>query len=201
MQLPSRKFFLAIILGSLVVTAILGIVAILTSALGEVGSKVLITTVAVDIAAVLALCCAGKSSGSLHRAVQIVGLTSAVAFLVLAVTLIWVSDSFTLNEGVWRALVFALIVAIAAAHSCLLLPALTKGQPLRILTLLTLASIWLVAELLVNYVIFPEADFGDGYTKAIAVILILDVLGTIAIPLVRKFGGTKSETAPQSLDT
>lgn len=73
MRMPTRKFFLTIILSSLAVTALLGIIAIVSSALGDIGSKVLATTIALDIASVLALCCAGKAVSGFHKAVQAVG--------------------------------------------------------------------------------------------------------------------------------
>lgn len=82
----------------------------------------------------------------------------------------------------------ASVVAIAGAHACLLLPSMAKSSTLRIVTMLTLACIFLAAELIANYFLITHFDPGEEYGKVIAVLLILDVLGTITIPLIGRFG-------------
>jgi hypothetical protein len=188
MQLPSRRFFLTIIVSSLALTALLGIVAILTSALGDVGSKVLGTTIAVDVAAVLALCCAGKTQDQLHKTVQFLGVLSALIALLFAIYLVWADSLFSGgSEGMLRAFGVFSVLAVAAAHSCLILPSMNYNQNVRTIVRSTLLFIAVVAELLINYFAIPNFSPGDSYGKAIGVFLILDVLGTILIPLVRRF--------------
>jgi hypothetical protein len=52
------------------------------------------------------------------------------------------------------------------------------------------------AELIVNYVLIPNFDPGNGYDKALAVILILDVLGTILVLFLHRFGPPRADAVP-----
>jgi hypothetical protein len=52
------------------------------------------------------------------------------------------------------------------------------------------------AELIANYALFPNFDPGNGYTKALTVILILDVLGTILVLLLHRFGPPRAGAEP-----
>jgi hypothetical protein len=52
------------------------------------------------------------------------------------------------------------------------------------------------AELIANYALIPNFDPGDGYDKALAVILILDALGTILVLLLHRFGPPRVGAAP-----
>ena len=196
MQLPSRRFFLTIIVGSLIVTALLGIIAIISNGLGDSGSKVLTTTIVVDIAAILALCCAGKTSEQLHKTIQFVGVLSSLVALVLVIYLIWAGSLFDSGgEGIVRAFGVFSVLAVASAHACLILPLMGYNQTTRTIVRSTLLFIAAVAELLINYIAIPGFNPGEGYAKAIGVFLILDVLGTILIPLVRRFTPPQTSAA------
>jgi hypothetical protein len=52
------------------------------------------------------------------------------------------------------------------------------------------------AELIANYALVPHFGPGNGYDKALAVILILDVLGTILILLLHRFGPPRADAVP-----
>jgi hypothetical protein len=53
----------------------------------------------------------------------------------------------------------------------------------------------IAAELIANYAIFPNFSPGNGYDKALQVVLILDVLGTILILVLHRFGPARTDGA------
>jgi hypothetical protein len=178
MRLPSRKFFLIVIISFLVVTALLGIIAVLSSGLGELGTKVLYTTIEVDIAAILGLCCAAISRTKLQQVVQLVGFVSIIVALGVGLNLLWVNydQPAYIIERVGGV---ALIVSVASAHASLIQPLLGHNRSLSLVTLLNTLCIAIIAELLANYLIFTDFSPDTWYNKLIAVVLILDVLGTL----------------------
>lgn len=194
-----RKLILRIIVGSLVVTALLGVIVILTGSFGELTGKVLLTTVLVDVASIVGLCCAGQPSSVGHRYIQKLGLGASVLFLAVALIITWVELPENLGEFIWRILAVAAILAVSSAHASLILPSALHSPRLRKLVFATVICIAIVAELLLNTVVIPGFYGGDTYFKIVAVVLILDVLGTILIPLTRRFSPPAVSPPPYSL--
>jgi hypothetical protein len=200
MKSSTRKFLLRLIIASLSSTATLAIISVLWFSLDETSIKILASAVGVDIAGVLALCCTGPTTSAAHRAVQVTGLAGAGLSLAGGLYLTWfgaITDG--LIEVIGRAALTLLITAVAAAHASLVLPVRAPGRAARTLVTGTVLCIAAAAELIANYAMFPGFDPGAGYLRALAVILILDALGTILIPLTRRLGTPKATTAaPQA---
>src|SRR3974390_1287863 len=85
----TRKFLLRLIVVLLSITAALGFIGVLWPGLGETGTKILISASAADAASILALCCTGRTTSALHRAIQLTGILSACAGFATAVYGIW----------------------------------------------------------------------------------------------------------------
>jgi len=100
------------------------------------------------------------------------------------------------GEAVGRAAVALFILAAASAHASLLLRLRPHGRLARTMVTGTIICTVAAAELIANYALVPNFDPGNGYDKALAVILILDVLGTILILLLRRFGQPRADAVP-----
>ncbi len=87
------------------------------------------------------------------------------------------------------------VLAIAATHASLVLPQRTYSRPLRIVGPGTLLCTAIAAALIANYAIFPHFEPGTGYDKALQVVLIVDVLGTILVLLLHRFGPARTSSA------
>jgi hypothetical protein len=197
MKLLTRKFLLRLIIASLLITAVLGIISVLWAGLGETGTKILGSVIAADAASVLALCCTGPATSAWHRAVQVTGILSACLGLATGIYLIWWGTTTSgLGEGILRATAVLFILAAASAHASLVLPSRSLNRAARTVVTGTLLCIVAAAELIANYALFPSFDPGNGYLKALAVILILDALGTILILLIRRLGPPRADAAP-----
>jgi hypothetical protein len=196
MKLPTRKFLLSVIIASLSITAVLGIVAVLWTSLGETGAKILGSAIGVDVASVLTLCCTGPAKSALHRAVQVTGILSACLGVVTGLYVIWRPVRASgLGEGMTRTAAVLFILAAASAHASLVLAWRTYNRPMRIVAPATILCTAAAAELIANYLAFPGFDPGRGYQGALRAVLILDGLGTILILLLHRFGPPRSDTA------
>jgi hypothetical protein len=195
-KLPTRKFLLRFVIFSLSVTAVLGITGVLASGLGETGAKILGSAILADAASFLALCCSGRVTSSWQRAVQ-TGVVSAGLGLVTGIYLIWWGASADgVGEGIGRAAAAVFILAAASAHASLLLPLRSHSRLARTVVTGTVICTAAAAELIANYALIPNFDPGNGYDKALAVILILDVLGTILVLFLHRFGPPRADAVP-----
>jgi hypothetical protein len=75
----------------------------------------------------------------------------------------------------------------------LVLPQHNFSSPMRIMVPCTVLCTAIAAELIANYASFPHFSPGNRYDKALQVVLILDVLGTILILLLHRFGPARTD--------
>jgi hypothetical protein len=196
MKMPTRKFLLSVIITSLSITAVLGIVAVLWTGLGETGAKILGSAIGVDVASVLALCCTGPAKSASRRAVQVTGILSACLGVVTGLCVIWWPAAASgLGEGMTRTAVALFLLATASAHASGVLAWRTYYRPMRIVVPATILCTAVAAVLIGNYVVFPGFAPDRGYLSALTVVLILDALGTILLLLLHRFGPPRSDIA------
>ena len=188
MKSPARKPLLHIIIALLTATAILGVTSVLWSGLGETGMKIFVSALGADAASLLALCCTSPAISGKHRAVQLTGVLSAGSGLAASLYLIWSGTAADggPGEGVLRAAVVLWILAVASAHTALVLPRCPRPPSGRIIVAGTVLCTGAAAELVANYALFPGFEPGRGYLRAVTVLLILDALGTILIMLLHR---------------
>lgn len=183
-----RAAIIAIVL-SLVVAAVLGIVALLSGEFGELQAKVVLTTLTVAGFGTTALC----HLAVVARAVRVVGFVGIAASGLAAVAgfwLIWTDWSSDWNrDPVVKTLALAAIAAVSLAQSnLLLLLAGRRRLAIRVPLALTLLAVAVVAVMIALPILtegdIPGAD-GEWYWRALGVAGILDALGTIALPILR----------------
>lgn len=180
----TRRIAVVAVIVSLSITAVVGIVSLLTGEFGELQSRVLGTTSLVGAFSVLALCHLAVA-GRPVRVVGFAGLALSAVALLFGLLLIW-GDGFDWQAFEWFA-VFA-VFAVSLAHANLLLLLAGRRQvAVRTMLVITLAAIACVALGIVMPLItdgrFPGDDF-ESYWRLFGVIAIVDVLGTIVLPVV-----------------
>ncbi|WP_213815077.1 hypothetical protein [Glaciihabitans sp. dw_435] len=209
----ARRIAIITIIVSLSLTALVGIVA-LFSGFGEVQGKTLLTTLVVAGFAVTSLCHLAVV-GRRIQLVGFVGIAVSAAAAVVGLVLVWTDWS---NVGDWiegwlRALGVLATIAFSLAHAnLLLLLAARRNRPFRAALYATLVMIALLAILICLPILISGFDGGDGYWRFVGVIAILDVLGTIVVPVVGIFvrdvpqvaipsvpGTVTADTAPTTL--
>jgi len=187
-----RRIAIIFIIVSLSLAALVGIVTLLTSSFGELQAKVLLTTLLLAAFSITALCHLAVVGRTL-RAVGFAGIAVSLAAFVTGALLIWRSwESW--NDGWETALrVFAVLAILAAsiAHANLLLLLAERRNPVvRTGLLITVGLIALLA-LLLSLTIATNGDIpgenGEAYWRFVGVVGILDVLGTIVLPVLGRF--------------
>jgi hypothetical protein len=197
---PVRRWIVRVTIGSFSVAALLGIAALLSGGeFGQTQGQVLLTTLLVGVVSIAVLCYLTTAG----RRTQPVGVTGGAVVLVplaTGLTMIW--SSFEQDPGEWWVKTFAIgaIVAATLAQICLLLaPRRPSGSVAgRILT----ATVGLAALLagMTSLLVLGVHPGDDGYYRAVGVVAILDVLGTVVGAALLKFGpGTANDRGPGGL--
>lgn len=183
-----RRLTLFLTIGSFSIAALLGVLALLSgSEFGEGQAQVLVTTVCVGVASVLALCYLATVDRRFRLVGLLGGLTTAPTLLV-ALLLTWtdVSD----GDEVWQAFGIGSVASLTLAQAALLLVVADRAAPY-VRTLLTgalVAAAWVALHV---SALIVEVDAGDGSLRLLGVVAILDVLGTVAVSALARFGGPK----------
>ncbi|WP_349902827.1 hypothetical protein [Parafrigoribacterium humi] len=197
-----RRIAIIVIIVSLSLTALIGIVTLVTGSLGDVQGKIMLTTLIIGASSVVALCDLAVL-GRRVRAVGIAGLIAAVLSLITALLLVWGDSS---SELVVKTFALAGIAAVSIAHASLLLLLSERRRPaVRIGLWITVALIALLLALLYVAILSDGEVWSGGYTKLVGTVAILDVLGTIVVPVVSLFlrdnaaGASLTVTVPPAL--
>jgi len=196
---PSGKFLLRLALGAFVLSALAGIYAVLAGGFGSVSSQVFNTAGAVIGTALVSLCFTGTTASRWFARLQVFGVASALVTVFYGVFLIW--ENYGDISVSWPDKVFATaaILAIANAQACILLPMRNTGRRIKRLAFATLAAILIFSGLVIFLILGPLFTFSDWYIKLIAIFLILDILGTVLLPVLRYFGTHIARPEPRAV--
>jgi hypothetical protein len=186
-----RRLVLFLTIGCFSVAALLGVIALLGGGdFGDTEARVLLTTLLVGVTSVAVLCYLA-TAGSDHAVVGLVGAGSAIPTLLIGLALVWGDDW---DEGIWQAFGVGTTVSATLAQASLLLTLAATAEPYvrRLLAVTLVAATWVCLH--VSGLII-DLDASDGGLRLLGVVAILDVLGTVAVAALAKFGG--SEQGPR----
>jgi hypothetical protein len=184
-----RPYFVRGLLGCLTATAGIGIVALLTGSFDETGARVLGSTWLVGLFCML--CLADLTVlDTPRRAVGTGGIAAAAAALGLGLTFIWsLRDDW--NDGLEveaRAFLVTGVLAVALAHASLLLRINLRSQDsLAAVRAATLTVLSIVATMCAAPAVSYDVADSEGYWRLLGVLAILDVLGTVSLPVLARF--------------
>lgn len=119
-------------------------------------------------------------------------LSMAISLLgfVVTVAVIWQLELI----GYWRNVIVFAALAVATAHISLLLPFESRHPAVDTPILLTIVAIVSTATMVIGLTV-AEFGFDESMFRLLGVFLILDVLGTIVVPLLRKIYSDKAARA------
>lgn len=194
---PVRRWIVRTTIGSFSLAALMGIIALLGAGeFGEFEGRVLFTTLLVGIVSIAVLCYLA-TAGRRSQPVGVAGGVVVLVPLVSALLLIWGADLLDgPGEGLLRTFGVGAIVAATLAQASLLLALGDAARAsVRRLLAATLALATLLAVLGSLLVLGLAPD--DLYYRVLGVVAILDVLGTVVVAALVKFGpsGTSGATA------
>lgn len=180
-----RRVVMTLTIASFTIAALMGIAALLgASILSETSLKVLATTVVVGCASVVTLCCLVVVGGR-FQAVGVLGFVVTLGAALLALVMVW-SASETMWETWGDTFRVALTASLTLAQICLLLGLAGARRGLSGLMWPTV-GLALVVGAMVSALIYGTEP-GEGYVRAMGIVAILDVLGTLVTIALGVFG-------------
>jgi hypothetical protein len=188
-----RRVIVRLTIGSFSVAALMGIIALLSGGeFGETEGRILLTTLLVGVVSVAVLCYLATAG----KPFQLVGIAGGVAVavpFVLGLVMIWGGDTAD-QPWLYKPFgVFAVVAATLAQASLLLALCETGGPLVRRILAATLVFATLVALMTGYLLVFEDQGVGDWYFRLLGVVAILDVLGTVTVAALMKFGPTTAE--------
>lgn len=190
-----KRYFIIAIIAAMTISAAVGILAVLIGSFGELQAKILLTTLAVGVFSVTSLANLRnlESGHAGYRRFAWLSILLSLIALLFVIILIWTSlDS---DNAPWKPAAIFIILAFSTAHTSLLLASRHKSKLIDALVTTTIACISFVAGFLM-YLVFIDADgVGTIYYRLLAVFAILDVLGTIVVPILSKVMKSKDENS------
>lgn len=179
-----QKYFLQVLIGALSVSALIGIYIFLAGDFGETEVRLLFTTLAIGGYSLAGLCCSVIYKREKLKPFSVIGMLTAVTGFVITTGAIWEVIDI---EDIWKTMVIFIILSAAISHVSLLLQIRTSDHTSRSILIATIASVTITALMLIKSTLtnFDESEF---YFRMLGVFAILDVLGTIAAPVMSRIG-------------
>lgn len=181
-EINYRKFFLRSFIIALAISALIGIVIFLVGDFGETEMKILGTTLAIGGYSVTGLCCSTIYNRSEFQAYSMTGMLISVLGFIVTLISIWQIIDF---DSIWKIFVTLIILSVSTAHTSLLFQITPKTKNIKYVLIATILFIAIVALMLI-YAAINELEDNDLFYRVLGVFAILDVLGTIAIPILNR---------------
>lgn len=179
-----RRMFLISLIACLVFGALTAIYSLTTSSFGSNQATILLTTVSLGTYSMTGLCCATLIGHPQYNILGRMGIAiSMIGGLWAFVTNLFLLAAPEVFEGgaLLQGRLSFLVIAVAFAHSALLLRINTTNTTVQNIRYLTLGIIALFSVVLLGYIMAPE-NFPKAW-RLFSVIAVLNVLGTVATPL------------------
>lgn len=187
-----RPLVFRTIIGAVVAAGLVGIVAVLLGDFGRVAVQLLLTVVVVVVFALLSWYDADVSSRR-SGTFAFASIAVSMYLLVTGLVKVWVvpADPFG-GDGIWLVgthfwqwlgVVFVARFALLHVHLLLVIHRRYPTPLLQLVAKVTVAVIALLALLLSVPLLAPDADLASGYWRLVWVVVILDLLGTVVVPL------------------
>jgi hypothetical protein len=180
-----RRGVLAVTISSFSIAALMGIAALLGAGdFGETSVRILLTTVVVGCASVVTLCCLVVVGGRFEPA-GVLGFLFALATAGLALVMVW-GGSDDLIEDLYQVFGVGVTASLTLAQICLLLGLAGARRSLARLMWATVVLAVVVGAMVCAMI--TGYDPSDSFLRALGIIAILDVLGTLVTISLGVFG-------------
>jgi sensor histidine kinase YesM len=192
-----KKIFLYLLIGSVSLSALIGIVVILLGNFGELETKVLLTTLTVTVTSILGLACGAYLETGRGRILPFAGIAFAVISAVMWMFTIWAWRDQ--NDIFAKSLMTVTLLAASCSHISLLsLARLDK----RFIWARYAAHIfvWLLTSILVWLIWTIVGHVSDPVGRVIGVLSILIGALTVITPIFHKLSRDEGKTEIESIN-
>lgn len=181
---PLKKSALKALIVSVAISALLGVLALVTDDFGKSQAKVLLTAMTVAGASIIALACGAALELGRARLYAPLGIWSSVIGAALALLGIWIEIS---DEVFIKVVCSAIMIAVFAGHAS----AMSTSNLLPKHAWVRLVTIGITALLLVIFMgyMWPgERAWREMPWKLVGVLIVLASAGTIMVPVLTRMG-------------
>ncbi len=176
----AKKIFLWSLIGSLSVSALIAITVFIVGSFGETQGRLLLSTLAIGLFSLTALCSSTLYDQHEYSPLATAGLVISALGLFFSLSAIWASDP------AFKPLLTFLVLAVGLAHASLILRIPSANPMVHAVIMGTLTCIGIVAAMLLYLILATPSDLDPSYYRMLGVFGVLDVLGTIVTPILKK---------------
>jgi membrane associated rhomboid family serine protease len=185
-ELSVRRVAVRLTIGSFSLAALMGVAALLRPGrFGDTEGRILLTTLVVGVVSVLTLCYLAPTGGR-SRLVGAAGETAALVAAACALVFTWPLWQQDPGRGLLRTFGVAAVAALTLAQFSLLLAVVRRRAAVERLITATVVAGTVLAGLVIATILGWDAS--DAGARAIGVVAILDVLGTVVTMALGIFG-------------
>ena len=195
-----KKVALWFLIGSVAISAALGIVALLTGSFGDFQMRIILTTLTISAASIGALASGALWETRGQKELPLLGIVLAVLAALLIIAGIWFEPD---GEQYWKFSASTGVLAAATTHACLV--SLARLAPrFAWARLITLAAVYALAALIIMTIYFePTGDMGFRIIGSVSIVV---AALTIMTPIFHRLSrddisirGVKDETLGHGL--
>lgn len=187
----ARKGAIYGIIVSFSLAAVVGIIALLSGDFGETQGRIILTTLLMGATSITALCHLAIADRAM-RVVGFVGLGASALALITGLVLIWRDWNDAALDDWLKVFAVAGVLAVSFAHSNLLL--LLAGRRRAVIRYGLMATLVMIAAVAIMIILpivsegeIPGPGNEEWYWRLFGVVGILDVLGTVVVPVLAIF--------------
>lgn len=174
---PVKKAFLYALIGSVGVSAFLGILAIQSKRIGWFETRILLTTATIALASICGLACGAYLATKRGQALPLAGVALTLLTAVMIIAGMWMEVK---PEAYWKLAASAAVVSMACAHLALLSMA-RLAEGFRWSLVAAYAAVFGVASLAVLMIV---GEFhGSPIFHLLGVAAIIDAAITVVVPI------------------
>lgn len=179
-------------IGALSLSALGAISIFLFGTFGELESKLLLTTFTIGWYSMCSAATFGFRNEKNSKVITGFGVSVAVIGIILTLYQIWRFLGFDdFGDKVRMPLAF-LIASFSLAHASVLLKMISDSVWATRIALATVCIIVIIAGMLTHLIFSENFDFPEFYFRLLASLVVLDLLGTVLVPIVKKLTAKKS---------
>lgn len=187
-----KRLFLYTLIGSVAVSAVLGIGVILLGSFGELESRVLMTTFTITLTSILGLACGAYYDSKNARVLPTVGIAFSLIAAILGIYMIWAGDDGI--SAIWKSAATAGLLATSSALVCLISLATLDKRFLWSRYLIYVCASILSAILL--YILWFEPESSSDFVgRLIGVLSIVIAALTVVTPVFHKLSYKETSVA------
>jgi hypothetical protein len=187
--------FLIVLIASLTISALLGVWVLLVGEIGDVESRILITTLSFGGFSVTGLAASVRLDRRRFVPVGVGGLIASGVALVLSLTAIWarIGDS----QVFFQLLGTSVVIAVALAYASLVL--LVKPAHGAVAAVVAMTEIFagVIAASIIG-IIWADTDPPELMARGLGALAILAVLGTLVAPILNRVLRTSGDKGAPS---